>query len=122
MNISLTGMMAAQTRLAASASNVANANSTSTIRDGKETDEAYQAVRVEQTSQAEGGTKAAVKPANPATYPAFDSTQNAVIDFPNVDLATETVNQIQAVNAYKASAQAFEIQKEAEDSFLNITS
>lgn len=123
MDISLSGLQAAQTRLAVSANNVANTNTSSTVNSsGEQLTEAYSAQRVVQTSQQLGGTQAQVVDKNPATEQAFDLTQNAVVSFPNVDLADEAVSQIEAVNAYKANISVINTLSETEESLLDIVS
>lgn len=125
--VALSGAQAAKLRMANSAANVANLQTTGTLPDaaGRVAEgaaRAYQPGRVVQTAltgpQGQGmGTRAAVQPANPGFF-AMPDPGNAAADAagmvaaPAVDLATEAVEQITAGLAYKAALKLIKAQDE----------
>lgn len=129
INTSLSGIMAAQTQMAVSANNIANARSTlsSDSRTGQIIEKPYQALQVQQISLAEGGVRAVVLPAKPATLPVFDpsslqANEEGIVEMPNVSPETEAINQVTARAAFEANIKALQKQMEMQDSLLNIVS
>ncbi len=117
-NIALSGMRAASTRVAVSASNVVNARTSApTTLDATEPPAAaYQPQRVQQAALAYGGVQARAVPVKPSTTTLPDpSSPTGLSAFPNVNLAGELVDQRLAVNAYKASAALVRTQNELDD-------
>lgn len=125
----LSGALAAQTRMAGSASNVANMRSTGALpgKDGiipAGAPQPYQAVRTVQHSVAgpdgQGmGTRAYTRPANPAVVAELSpdspfANEDGMIAAPNVDPAGERVEQIAAGAAYKAALSVIKTQDEME--------
>lgn len=112
----LSGVVAASSRLTASANNIANSDSRGSVPLGglvggaAEPRQAYDPERVEQSSKAEGGTKASERYVSPPYVPVFDTTsalangddqQQAVAA--NNDRRTEGTEQESANRAYEAN-------------------
>jgi flagellar basal-body rod protein FlgC len=107
----VSGLRAATLRLEASAGNVANIGSRGALPPGAP--QAYQPVRVEQTSMtrpggAGGGTMAAVRNVSPAWRAAYDpgagfADASGMVAEPNVDLIGETLEQATAKAAFMAN-------------------
>lgn len=125
LNIALSGLKAAETRLANSANNVANAGSTRSVKDGVEVSEPYKPTRVAQTSQAEGGVSTKVVEDGNPTTPVFDpgnadADDNGFVQYPNVDLAEEAVDQVVATYDFKANLNVVKADKSMFDKLLDI--
>jgi flagellar basal-body rod protein FlgC len=106
----LTGLAAATRRLEASANNVANANSVGSIpaSDAAQKRDAYQPVRVEQSSRADGGTATSDRYIGPPYIPVFDASSafansEGLVASPNVDAASEYTEQIGAKQSIEAN-------------------
>lgn len=122
IGISVTGLQAASTRMAASADNVANLNTRQIKKDGVVVQEAYTPHDVQQSSiEPQGGVRAHVRDRDPATVelPTFDGD---VAEYPNVNLEEEIVGQEVASYDYKANLKAIKTQDEMMESLLDITS
>jgi flagellar basal-body rod protein FlgC len=124
-SVSLSGMNAAATRIANSANNVANIQSTSTDKNGGTTKEAYRPTDIVSLSQEAGGVKTIVKERNNPTISVAapdspNADNNGTIEVPNVDLSRELVEQKMATYDYKANLKALEAQKEMDDVLLDI--
>jgi len=128
IGIALSGLTAQTRRLDASAANVANVRSTGAVpttdgaaADGKRA--AYQPIAVAQ-SDAKPGTRTSFTPITPAylqDYAPDDSAANGdgMVAAPNVDLATERVNQMAASRAYGANVAVVRTQDEMLTSLLD---
>lgn len=127
----LSGLTAQTRRLDASASNVANVRSTGAVpTPGGTTDGTaegkrapYQPLAVAQ-SDANPGTRATFTPITPAylqEYAPDDSAANGdgMVAAPNVDLATERVNQMAASRAYGTNIAVVRTQDEMLTSLLD---
>lgn len=125
MRIAASGMAAAITSLAATASNVANAVTSGPVPDGARPPEnVYQPATVVATPMAEGGVVATVirapdyslsyQPAAP-----FANVQG-MVTVPNIDLATQMVNQVSATLAFRANARIFQIAARNQKSLLDL--
>jgi flagellar basal-body rod protein FlgC len=113
----LSGMGAASQRLNASASNVANVDSRGafpveglTGRSG-DAQKPYEPIRVEQSSNADGGTSTNTRYVSPPYVPVFDTTSTfandqGLVAAPNVDLAQEMTEQQSARQAFEANARS----------------
>jgi len=112
----LSGVVAASSRLTASANNIANSDSRESIPLGgliggaAEPRQAYEPVRVEQSSKAEGGTGASERHVSPPYVPVFDTTSSLANDqglvaAPNVDLAGELTELESASRAFEINLQ-----------------
>jgi flagellar basal-body rod protein FlgC len=132
--IASSGLAAQSQRLDASASNVANArtrgavpNPDGTTPAGKSA--AYQPIGVAQTALATGnnqpaGTRATFTPMTPAYIPEYDpgdanANGDGLVAAPNVDLAGERVNQLQASAAYRANVAVVKTEDEMLKSMLD---
>jgi flagellar basal-body rod protein FlgC len=121
--IALSGLNAASTRLQVSASNVANIDSDGTVPDPKTgavgTPAPYQPLDVSQEPLVSGGTVANVTSRVPAYTVQYSpdapyADKNGLVGAPNVDLTTEVVNQITAINAYKANLRVLRVADDLE--------
>lgn len=101
--IGISSLKAAEKRLEVGAVNVANFRSATTLQNGEVVSNPYQPGVVQQTSVPPAGTQAVVLPVDPATIPLFDPGSQEVVQYPNVDLAQEAVNQVLAAQQYRAS-------------------
>ena len=130
----VSGMMAATARINASASNIANARTQGPVpstppsqplpaaEDGEP--QAYQAIETVQTTTEGGGTAASYKPVLPSYTKDYDpsspfANDQGLVASPNVDMTREVLNEIQAVNAYKASARVVEASNEMTKSLID---
>jgi flagellar basal-body rod protein FlgC len=122
-SISLSGLDAARRRLEVSASNVANAGSAGALPDaatGKPgTPAPFQPLQVEQQPLPGGGTTAVVSPLDPTFVAQFApdqpfADQQGLVADPNVDLVSERLNQLSAINAYRANLRVLQVAKDLE--------
>jgi flagellar basal-body rod protein FlgC len=128
LNILLSGLNAASLRTSVSASNIANANSTSTRNLGESVDTnngPYIPQDVVQINQAGGGTLATVidsdKPPIQLYAPGHpDGDANSIVDFPNIDLAEELVKVQQSSADYKAALKAITYYQNTQEIMLDI--
>src|ERR1700678_1790482 len=125
MGIAVSGMEASTTWLDATASNVANMNDTSALPAGGAPYTGYQPVTVAMSTTPAGGVSAEVEPTLPAYSPGTDpsapmANAQGLVAVPNVDLATAVVDQITALQSYKASADAFRAPQERTKVPLNM--
>lgn len=128
VTIALSGLNAASTRVAASASNIANAHTVG-VREGTEGPEAYTPVDVVQISiGAESGepqgTRAEVVARDPATTPVYQpespyADAQGLVEAPNVDYGTELINARTASLAYKANLAVIKVADEMERELLD---
>lgn len=127
INSALSGFAAASQRLNVSANNIANAESTLTIKDGQTLKEPYVPQRVQQVSQKEGGVRTTTQPASPATVAAYDpdnaaADANGVTQFPNVDIAQQLVQVNLAKYDAEANLSVIKVQSRMMKSVLDIIS
>ena len=119
----LSGLRASVMRLNASASNVANVDSTGPVPSVAPTSpgpppqsggaSVYQPVRVQQSAVPSGGTIATYTPVSPGYVARFDSTSphanaDGMVAAPNVDFVSELAEQLGAALAYKANLKVVE--------------
>ena len=124
MTIAASGMAAAMTSLTASASNVANANSSGpapgfTPVNAPSPASVYQPAVVIETSMAGGGVSATITRSSPNPTAPFANGQGMVA-VPNVDFAAEAVNQLSARVAFQANLKVFQAANRNLDTLLNI--
>ena len=110
LSIAVSGMAAAERRLEVSARNVANVSTTGPL-DAAPGDvrAAYAALRADQTETAGGGTVVTVRRASPATIAVSDpgspfANADGLVAAPNVDFATEAVEQLVARYSFAVNA------------------
>jgi flagellar basal-body rod protein FlgC len=113
INSSLSGLRVAQTVLSVSSDNIANFKSTGTYKNGEVTSQPYQAMRVQQTTLADGSVQAVVMPVDPALLKQYEPESQAAnaegyVSYPNVNLETEAVTQLEARHAFKANIEMLE--------------
>ena len=111
-NIAVSGMDASATWMDTIASNVANMNDISALPAGGAPYTGYQPVTVATSATPSGGVTADVEPTMPAYSAGYDpsaplANAQGLVAVPNVDLATAVVDQITALQSYKANADAF---------------
>jgi len=124
LSIALSGLQAQQTRLAATASNIANASTTGAVPAGASTSASssagpavYKPLQVNFTSVESGGVRADVSP-DPNGYEiSYDpsssyANSDGYVAAPAVDLAQESVNLIETKAAYKANISVIKTQDE----------
>jgi flagellar basal-body rod protein FlgC len=110
--IAVSGMTAASLRLQVSANNVANALSSGPLPGAANSGgypAAYAPERVNQTDVAGGGTSARIGFVSPSYVQAYDpaapyADSHGMVASPNVDLATELVQQLVARYTFAANA------------------
>ena len=110
----LSGMQAASVKLTATASNIANMNSNGALPSSgqaaaSDAPQAYQPVRVEQTSAAGGATVAVVRNVSPAHVAMYDPTASyandqGMVAAPNVDVLNEMLNLVTAEKDFALNA------------------
>ena len=122
----LAGITAATKRIDVSAQNIANADSVGTPG-AKDKNESYKAVEPIQTSNSSGAPEVKVREKIPSTVPVYApnnslANEEGFVESPNVDLASELVNQSLAMHSYKANMKMFEIWNELQKATLDIKS
>jgi len=127
INTALSGMNAASTRVAVSASNVANVQSTVARENGDLVNRPYVPQQVAQQSVQPGGVATSLRDVSPPSIPVFSpedpvANQDGIVELPNVDLNQEVADQMLASNAYKASANVIRRSDEMYQSLLDIQS
>ena len=128
IGISMTGLQASGLRMANSANNVANVHSTSKQVDGKTVNEPYTPTDVVQKSlEPTGGTRAEVRERDPATStrPVYDpssaeANEEGLVEYPNVSLEEEVIEQQTATYDYKANLKALKTADEMLENLLDI--
>jgi flagellar basal body rod protein FlgC len=121
--ISLSGLQAASTRLAVAGSNIANARSAGDA-DGEGL---HRPMRVEQSAEPGGGTRATPVPVEPPTMPVLApddprAGEDATVDYPNLSLAEQFVEMKLAKIAYQANLAALEVGDEMLGELLDTAS
>jgi flagellar basal-body rod protein FlgC len=130
LSIAASGLAAAFQRLQVSADNVANADSDGPTASASAADQAqyqpaYIAQQFNQVATQGGGTKAVVSNAQPGTVTAYDPTapyadQNGDVSAPNVDIASEILQQAIASYEFAANAAVIDVQQQTTQALLNI--
>ncbi len=128
--IAASGMAAAVAQLNASAQNVANAQDQGPLDPASPAAPVapvspYQAQQVLQTARKDGGVDTQLardgKKAQPAYNPSSPFADGAgLVGLPDIDLGLELVNQISAINQFKANVKVFEAGDEATKTLLDI--
>jgi len=125
LSIAASGLRAAETKLSATANNIANASTTGPVPDASHpVSTVYKPLTVSLTPQAGGGVSAQVN-ADPNGYslsydPASpDANAGGFIAAPNVDLTQEVVGLIQAKTEFKANTAVIKTQDQMLGDLLN---
>ena len=144
ISTALSGLQASTTRLLASASNVANAQTRGPVpatpptepvrprapaaRTAQETPQVYQAVETVQTEREDkGGVRAVHKPTVPSYIPEYDpdsayADADGLVAAPNVDEVGELVNQMEALRSYRANMATVRTSIEMDESTVSLQS
>lgn len=133
MNIAVSGLVAASTSFAASASNIVNAGSNGPVPSmgpnmpvPQGAGSVYQPVTASLSPQTDGGVAASLTPSLPGYVLAYDPSApfanvQGMVAAPNVDPAREVVNEVMASLAYKANIATFKTAEEMEKTLLDTT-
>lgn len=124
--IALSGLRASEARLNASANNIANLQSTTSVVNGVRVNRPYAPQQVVQSSLADGGVQATTRTVKPSSVPVYDPSNiaadaNGITDYPNVNLEEEVVNQQIASYDFKANLKVLKTQDKLTEDLLNIT-
>jgi flagellar basal-body rod protein FlgC len=131
IDIAVSGLNAASTRLTAAAGNIANARDTAPLasQSGSTSSQSsgYQPVDVVQATRPGGGTVAQYRPVTPPSQAIFDpgspfADGNGDVAAPNVDTAQQIVNMNAAQISYEANAKVIEAARKQQGYLLNIFS
>ena len=119
-------MDASATWLDTIASNVANMNDTAALPAGGAPYTGYQPVTVAMSATPSGGVTADVEPTMPAYSAGYDpsaplANAQGLVAVPKVDLAAAVVDQITALQSYKANADAFRAAEDMTKVTLDLT-
>jgi len=126
--IGLSGLTTASTRAQVSASNLANMSDTAPLPgSGVAGPAPFVPTRVATVSLGRNGVQAQLSAAQPGTAPAYrpDSPYadaSGMVAEPDVDPATELVEQMQALQQYRASAALIRTDDEMQKSVLDLLS
>jgi flagellar basal-body rod protein FlgC len=126
--IALTGLNTASTRVQVSGSNLANMEDAAPLPGAGVAGPApFVPTRVETVSLGQNGVQAQLSAAQPGSAPAYrpDSPYadaNGMVAEPDVDLAGELVNQMLALQQYRASAALIRVNDEMDKSALDLLS
>ena len=111
LNIASMGLGAADLRMQASASNIANMQSAGST--GPSGPQAYAPVRVDQSSLPGGGVEAKTSSITPASVRQYQpdsqlADAQGFVSMPNVDMIAEVTNMVSAKNGFAASLQVMQ--------------
>ncbi len=111
ISIALTGLNAAANRLSASASNIANLQTSGSLTDPENAP--YEALTTQNTADANGGVRSQVIAKGSGFTPTFDpdspfANDQGLVGYPNIDVAEEAVNITLAEIQYKANLKSIE--------------
>jgi flagellar basal-body rod protein FlgC len=128
LSIAASGLAAASRRLEVSAGNVANALDNGPLPGAPNptgAPPAYVPQRLDQTAVAGGGTATTVTNVSPSYVSSYDPTapyadKNGQVAAPNVDLASEAIQQITARYAFAANAKVVQVDAEMMKTLLDI--
>ncbi len=127
ISIALTGLESATKRLSASASNIANFQTTGSLEEGAK--QPYSALTTQQSAITAGnetaGVSTSIVPKTTPFVPAYDpdspfANANGEIGVPNVDLAEEAINVNLAEIQYKANLATIRTASELSDELFRI--
>lgn len=127
INIALSGLAAASAKISTSAKNVAHSQTTAKYENGEIVTGAYKPETVVQTSLATGHVLIDIQQVDRDPVLIYDpdhpsANEEGFVEYPNVSLDEEVVNQIQAKNEYKANLAFLKRAEEIEDSLIDIIS
>lgn len=121
-NVAITGLKADETRLAVSANNIANQDSTKSNVNGKIVNKVAPPQQVDQITLSDGAVRALTRDVNPPTVTVPDNNPqgSGTTQAPNVNQEQEAVNIEQAAAAFKANLAVIKAQNKTQQSLLNI--
>jgi flagellar basal-body rod protein FlgC len=126
--IASSGLAAASTRVQVSASNLANMDDAAPLLgSGVPGPAPFVPARVETVSLGQNGVQAQLSAAQPGAAPAYSpdspyADASGMVAMPQVDIASELVDQMQALQQYKASAALLRVHDEMQKSALDLLS
>lgn len=125
MGSALSGLSAASLRVGVAASNIANLQSTTTLRNGQRINEPYVPQEVVQSSDENGGVRATTRDVTPASIPQFDPSNpladaNGQVQVPNASLEEQLTNLIVGGYDYRASLKVFKANDDLTKSLLDV--
>ena len=135
INTALSGLQAAATRLAGAASNTANMRTRGPVPATPATEplpeararepRVYQAVETTQTAEAGGGVRAKHEPMRPSYLLEYEpesayANEDGEVAAPNVDPVRDTVDQIEALRAFRANLSVIRTAEEMDEAILNV--
>ena len=135
INTALSGLQAAAVRLAGAASNTANMRTRGPVPATPPTEpvaaardsqpRVYQAVETTQTADARGGVRAKHEPIRPAYIVEYEpdsayANANGEVAAPNVDTVRDTVDQMEALRAFRANLSVIRTAEEMDEAILNV--
>lgn len=125
-SIAASGLQAASKRLANSANNIANQQSTFSQVNGETVAEAFRPSDIVQISnEPTGGVRTELRERDPATVPVYDPTNGAadaegITQYPNVNTEQELIDQKFASYDFKANLKSFKAEDENLRAVLDI--
>lgn len=127
IQIGLSGLVAASSRLQISANNIVNINTTSRVPEATQKlagQDAYQPQRAKNTPLKTGGVRTTPVPVSPSQLTIFspgdpNANDDGLVNIPNISLAEEIVQLKIAAQTYKANAAVIRTAVEIEDALLD---
>ena len=121
----LSGLLAAQNRVAAAATNVANASDVSRTTPQAGDPPVFQPIDVVDVATAQGPVLSRFAPRNPATVTAPDASSpladsRGLVNIPNVSLDTELISAMIGDTSFAANTKVIVTAKKMEDALLKI--
>jgi flagellar basal-body rod protein FlgC len=125
IRIALSGMLAAQNRVAAVATNVANANDVSRTTPQAGDPPVFNPIDTVETTLTGGGVASTFTPVTPASVTVPDASSQfadaqGLVNLPNVDLGTQMVDAMTAKISFEANAKVITTAKKMTDALLKI--
>jgi flagellar basal-body rod protein FlgC len=139
INTALSGLQAAATRLAGAADNTANMRTRGPVPETPPSEpvtppkpprpdqpRVYQAVETLQTAEPDGGVRARTEPVKPSYVTEFDpespyANERGEVAAPNVDLAREVVDQLEALRAFRVNVSVIRTAEEMDETIISLT-
>ena len=121
----LSGLLAAQNRIAAVATNVANSRDVSRVTPKPGDPPTFQPIDVVDTTTTTGTVDSTLQPVSPASVTVPDASSplandQGLVKLPNVDLATQLVDAMTAKTAFAANAKVIATARKMQDALLKI--
>lgn len=125
IQFALSGLLAADKRIAAVATNVANSRDESRLKPQPGDPPVFQPVDTVDTTTTTGTVDTTFQPVTPASVTVPDAQSpfadaQGLVNLPNVDLGTQLVNAMFARVAFEANAKVIATAKKMQDTLLKI--